>query len=741
MPGPAQPEWNPGEGSEDGLPTTRKLQSMLAEQERRIKAHIDQAMDRSWVNHRAADTLFLDGGSPRVPDSPKDSMVMQAKGLKGQVPSYVRNLVEDTLKETPPPAFGKVDGKTHGTLDSSWSDDNKADRWKRVWLAYDMFTMAMIFLYACLLGITQQITSITSEEPLWAADVELAFCIVFSLDLLVRIGVEKIQFVLGAMRWWNMLDFVLVVLMIVSQITPDSFISSMSGLRTLRLLRILRIMRLAKYFARWPQFRQIRILVASIGESSKMMLWLMTLAFSIIYVFSLILTEGVWPTCHEEEHVELLCRKFGTLTKSMLTLYQILYNGVLWGELWDVMQGWTWFFLASYLLYVSFSMIILGNMMASFLFSLQKKVSRKEKENLIQSEIESKEEFLQQMNSVFQEFDQNGNGAISWTEFQIALEDQRMHAFLSSLELDISDAVGLFSVLDSDGTGAIEHSEFLLGCLRLRGGAKAVDMVRVQMEQEWMHQAMLHQKELMRELLRVTSTRSKALDEFRVGKVASEKSEYNMSGESVLVSDVFHRASESHSFSRHYRTNLQAEERAVTLQELKRISSDALLESRHGWIDQISGKRISTNDLNLYHFSYHHILPTTAPGLVLKLRPSAAVSLPQPGQQIIQHGANPDASLPAGCGTVIEVEECEDGEIEVTVQLSQGRFSTNSADGSVFIEASDFGLPHQLLCDHTFSYKEWLSSEPCRPLWYCPRPQLILGMPCEYRFLLLIAIA
>ena len=35
---------------------------------------------------------------------------------------------------------------------------------------------------------------------------------------------------------------------------------------------------------------------------------------------------------------------------------------------------------------------------------------------------------------MFQEFDQNGNGAISWTEFQIALEDQRMHAFLSSMD-------------------------------------------------------------------------------------------------------------------------------------------------------------------------------------------------------------------------------------------------------------------------------------------------------------------
>jgi hypothetical protein len=115
----------------------------------------------------------------------------------------------------------------------------------------------------------------------------------------------------------------------------------------------------------------------------------------------------------------------------MITLYQILYNGVLWGDLWDEMIGWSWFFLTAYLVYVAFSVVILGNMMASFLFSLQEKVSKKEKENMIQSEIESKEEFVKQMNSVFCEFDANGNGAISWTEFQIALEDPRMHAFLS----------------------------------------------------------------------------------------------------------------------------------------------------------------------------------------------------------------------------------------------------------------------------------------------------------------------
>ena len=58
-----------------------------------------------------------------------------------------------------------------------------------------------------------------------------------------------------------------------------------------------------------------------------------------------------------------------------------------------------------------------------------------------------------------------------------------MHAFLNALELDMSDAVKVFQILASEKTGAIEESDFLLGCLRLRGGATAVDMVRMQMEQ------------------------------------------------------------------------------------------------------------------------------------------------------------------------------------------------------------------------------------------------------------------
>ena len=125
----------------------------------------------------------------------------------------------------------------------------------------------------------------------------------------------------------------------------------------------------------------------------------------------------------------------------------------------------------------------LVNTITSFICSLQSTVSKRERDVLINNEIDYNERLVRQLYTIFKDFDQNGNGAISWAEFQLALEDERMLAFLNALELDMSDAVKVFQILASEKTGSIEESNFLLGCLRLRGGATTVDMVAMQMEQ------------------------------------------------------------------------------------------------------------------------------------------------------------------------------------------------------------------------------------------------------------------
>merc|ERR1719222_707680 len=65
---------------------------------------------------------------------------------------------------------------------------------------------------------------------------------------------------------------------------------------------------------------------------------------------------------------------------------------------------------------------------------------------------------------------------ISREEFMSQLEDPDMCQWFTSLDIDPSEARALFLLLDTDESGAIDSEEFMQGCLRLRGPAKAIDL-------------------------------------------------------------------------------------------------------------------------------------------------------------------------------------------------------------------------------------------------------------------------
>merc|ERR1719321_1048174 len=54
--------------------------------------------------------------------------------------------------------------------------------------------------------------------------------------------------------------------------------------------------------------------------------------------------------------------------------------------------------------------------------------------------------------------------------------------YFESVDLDVAEAKGLFKLLDRNGNGVVEAEEFVLGCLRLRGNAKAIDLATLMYE-------------------------------------------------------------------------------------------------------------------------------------------------------------------------------------------------------------------------------------------------------------------
>eukprot|EP00930_Biecheleria_cincta_P081214 TRINITY_DN6998_c0_g3_i1.p1 TRINITY_DN6998_c0_g3~~TRINITY_DN6998_c0_g3_i1.p1 ORF type:complete len:1165 (+),score=209.90 TRINITY_DN6998_c0_g3_i1:78-3572(+) len=583
----------------------------------------------------------------------------------------------------------------------------------------DLVVVIMIAANVVLIGVELQTTSYLGREPFWALPVNIGFCVVFALDLLCRVAIQRTNFFFGDHRWWNFLDALVVLGMLADLVLPlpSDLPRRISILRLLRLLRILRVIRLVKLAIRFKFFREVGMLIKSITEPVRSMVWIMCIDVCLIYAMSLVLSEAAMQRCLSDPRGgNPLCEYFGTVSASMMSLFQATFFGILWGELYNSLAGIHWFYSVIFVAFMTFSIVIVANTTASFLFRLQKQAFEQERTSNIQNEIEASEAFLQQMIEVFQEFDLNSNGAISWAEFELALDDTRMNAFLATVDLRVHDAKKLFDILDTDCTGAVEIDEFVFGCWRLKGGAKSTDIVKIEMELEHVKPVLLENRNLLRAVGEKLGVEMAA--------VRSLLQDSRSAQEGSKTGPALARLGSNSSFltldSRASRTDLRVEDRAVTLRDLARIASavNGGCKQDH-WTDQRTGETLLASNVNLYHFNYHHILPSTAPkGITLRL--PFRTPLPRKGAPV--HQPLDDGSVVNGTVSTAEVIiDAEQGtqQLKVQVHLMQGRFKTDSRASSVRISGEDYGMPLKVSCEVTFSYKELMSPEAQPALWFC----------------------
>jgi len=123
---------------------------------------------------------------------------------------------------------------------------------------------------------------------------------------------------------------------------------------------------------------------------------------------------------------------------------------------------------------------------------------------VIESHMEFAERYAQQLKSLFNDMDRDGSGTITIDELEDHLQDPAVKAYFASLDIDPSDTWTLFSLLDADGTNEIDLEEFIIGCFRLKGNAKAMDMVllgyeskRLSKQIQGMETQMLHCQQLI----------------------------------------------------------------------------------------------------------------------------------------------------------------------------------------------------------------------------------------------------
>jgi len=106
-----------------------------------------------------------------------------------------------------------------------------------------------------------------------------------------------------------------------------------------------------------------------------------------------------------------------------------------------------------------------------------------------QSKLKSAEKRLEDLRKayekiykVFLDADSDRNGALTKEEFLEQVEQPKVARYFEEIGIDPKEAEYLFTILDYDGSGELDASEFVGGLLKVIGTAKAKDIMAVHCE-------------------------------------------------------------------------------------------------------------------------------------------------------------------------------------------------------------------------------------------------------------------
>merc|ERR1712032_326938 len=134
---------------------------------------------------------------------------------------------------------------------------------------------------------------------------------------------------------------------------------------------------------------------------------------------------------------------------------------------------------AVYVLFMIFGVL---NVLTGVFVDSAMRAAEQDREQAIAVSIEEQNSYVQKIKQIFYEADRDHSGTVSYEELKSLLQNQVVQVYLRTLGVEASEACGLFVLLDADSSGSVCIEEFVSGCIRLKGEAKAVDVAYLMYE-------------------------------------------------------------------------------------------------------------------------------------------------------------------------------------------------------------------------------------------------------------------
>jgi len=283
----------------------------------------------------------------------------------------------------------------------------------------------------------------------------------------------------AGLEWkWNAFDAVVLLLSMVDMalLAVDIRTSHVRVLRLARAVRTLRMLRLLRYTS---MVRKLRVMALAIMNSRTMLMWAVLVLLLVMYLFSIIflnaVSQYIADAASEDATVEKLTVFFDSLQMTMLTLFMAVSGGLDWWDILELLLKISVQYALVFILFIVITILAILNVINAIFVNDAMECTHMDIDLRMQGELEETKQMLERLTRIFEEMSPDSSGTVGLQDFVEHVERDEMKMVFSLIGLQFTDGVTLFKLLDVDGNSQLGIDEFVMGCLRLKGGAVQID--------------------------------------------------------------------------------------------------------------------------------------------------------------------------------------------------------------------------------------------------------------------------
>ncbi|CAJ1369090.1 unnamed protein product [Effrenium voratum] len=247
----------------------------------------------------------------------------------------------------------------------------------------------------------------------------------------------------------------------------------------LRVLKLARSVRGLKIIRMLRFIRPLRILLFSIAITLKSLVWSVALLLLIIYLFSILFADAYLNQLETLKSPDLMAEHFGTLLRSMHTLFRAISGGLEWRHATNALDAsvgplWSYIFTC----YIAFCCFAVLNVMTGVFCHSAITGAEQDPELMVQSMVNEQERIKAAFAELFRQMDKDRQGTLDIHQFENSFHVESVRSCFEALGIKAADAWTIFRSLDKDGDLCVAGDEFINGCINVRGPAREVDLLR-----------------------------------------------------------------------------------------------------------------------------------------------------------------------------------------------------------------------------------------------------------------------